>query len=252
MRSSLLCTIILLTALPASAAVWVPRTGNGVGHPSVVTQDKTVPHESIPVDAMPKLLSRSEPVYPREALRQGTEGKVYVQVLVERDGHVADVIVLKSDADVLNQAALEAARKFKFAPAMKDKSPIAARVVIPFQFRLTAGEKEPPPAELYALLDLVEKLLKGSADSSTLAAVDPAATVILQNRLVNLRAELISGSSLRDSGIRPVYKHLYAEEPVQTATLFVITEGKAKRYHTVTFTRGSDQHWRIRFWHVSE
>jgi protein TonB len=252
MRSSLLCTITLLTALTTSAAVWVPRPGNAAGHPALVTQDRTVPQESISVDAMPKLLSRAEPVYPREALRQGTEGKVYVQVLVERDGSVADVIVLKSDADVLNQAALDAARKFKFAPAMKDKSPVAAKVVIPFQFKLSSGDKEPPPAELYTLLDLVEKLLKGPADSSALAAVDPAATVILQNRLANLRAELMSGSSLRDAGIRPVYKHLYAEEPVQTATLFVITEGKAKRYHTVTFTRGRDQQWRIRLWHVSE
>ena len=252
MRSSLICTILLLTALPASSTVWVPLPGHAVAHASDITQDKTLPQESISVDAMPKLLSRAEPVYPREALRQGTEGKVYVHVLVERDGSVADVLVLKSDADVLNQAALDAARKFKFAPAMKDKSPVAARVVIPFQFRLSSGDKEPPPAELYALLDLVEKLLKGPADSSALAAVDPAATVILQNRLANLRTELISGSSLRDAGIRPVYKHLYAEEPVQTATLFVITEGKAKRYHTVTFTRGREQQWRIRLWHVSE
>jgi TonB family protein len=252
MRSSLLCTIILLTALPASAVVWVPIDRKAVTHASDGAQDKTVPQESISVDALPKLLSRAEPVYPREALRQGIEGKVYVQVLVERDGSVAEVIVLKSDADVLNQSALDAARKFKFAPAMKDKSPIAARVMIPFQFRLSSGEKDPPPAELYVLLDLVEKLLKGPSDSSALHAVDPAATVILQNKLANLRTELMSGSSLRDAGTRSVYKQLYAEEPVQTATLFVITEGKAKRYHTVTFTRGRDRQWRIRLWHVSD
>ena len=217
-----------------------------------LVQSKSLPQESVPVDAMPKLLTRADPVYPREARERGIEGKVYVQLVVNPDGRVAEATVLKSDAEILNQAALDAARKYTFAPVPKEYATIPRKVVIPFQFRLSGKGGEGTHAPMYAILGEVERLLHGRIDSSSMAVVNPGATVILRNTLVNLRSELLSGSTLREEGGRTVYKQLQSDEGAPSATVVLITEGKTKRYHTVTLVRGDDQRWQIRLWHLSE
>jgi TonB family protein len=49
--------------------------------------------------------------YPEEALRQGIEGEVLLEVVTDVDGGVVDIRVLKSDNALLTEAALEVARK---------------------------------------------------------------------------------------------------------------------------------------------
>lgn len=217
-----------------------------------LAQSKNPPQDAVPVDAMPKLLTRVEPVYPREARERGIEGKVYVQLVVSPDGRVAEATVLKSDAEIFHQAALDAAKKYTFAPAPKEYATMPRKVVIPFQFRLSGKGGEGAHAQSYAIFGLVERLLHGPIDSSSMAVVNPGATVILRNMLVNLRSELLSGNTLREQGSRTVYKQFQSDEGAPSATVVLITEGKAKRYHTVTLVRGDDQKWQIRLWHLSE
>jgi TonB family protein len=49
--------------------------------------------------------------YPEEALREGIEAEVLLEVVADVDGGVVDIRVLKSDNALLTEAALEVARK---------------------------------------------------------------------------------------------------------------------------------------------
>jgi outer membrane biosynthesis protein TonB len=46
------------------------------------------------------------------------------------------VIVVKSDFEILSEAAVEAAKQFVFTPAYVTGGPVAVWVAIPFDFRL--------------------------------------------------------------------------------------------------------------------
>jgi protein TonB len=57
------------------------------------------------------------PVYPRRALSRGIEGFVIVEFTVGKQGSVKDAFVVESNpADIFDQAALDAAAKFKYKP----------------------------------------------------------------------------------------------------------------------------------------
>jgi len=57
------------------------------------------------------------PIYPRRALSRGIEGFVIVEFTVGKQGAVKDLFVVEADpADIFEQAALDAAAKFKYKP----------------------------------------------------------------------------------------------------------------------------------------
>lgn len=64
----------------------------------------------------PTLLKTVEPLYPDSARRAGLEGTVEVQIWVDENGKASKVDILKSDADIFNQPAIDAAMKFVFIP----------------------------------------------------------------------------------------------------------------------------------------
>jgi TonB family protein len=75
-------------------------------------------------------------VYPKEALEQGIGGKVYVQFTVETDGSITNITVLKSDHQLLNQAAVDVIRKMpKWGPATNEGSVIKVAHTLPINFQ---------------------------------------------------------------------------------------------------------------------
>jgi protein TonB len=57
------------------------------------------------------------PIYPRRALSRGIEGFVIVEFTVGKQGAVKDLFVVEANpADIFEQAALDAAAKFKYKP----------------------------------------------------------------------------------------------------------------------------------------
>jgi protein TonB len=61
------------------------------------------------------------PVYPRRALSRGLEGYVIVEFTVTKQGTVSAPKVIKAEpADIFNQAAIDAALKFKYKPRVVD------------------------------------------------------------------------------------------------------------------------------------
>ena len=66
-----------------------------------------------------------EPNYPRRALRRGIEGYVVVEFTVNKRGRVEDPRVVEADPEgVFNQAAMKAARKFKYRPKTVNGEPV--------------------------------------------------------------------------------------------------------------------------------
>lgn len=88
------------------------------------------------VEKLPEIITRIAPVYPPLAVKAGIEGRVVVNMLVGKDGHVREVALVHSTADCLNDAALDAARGFVFTPAYMNNGPVTVWVTVPFNFRL--------------------------------------------------------------------------------------------------------------------
>lgn len=107
----------------------------------------TTPSPAGPVDIAPsgpvqgmrlEYARTSPPRYPREALRDGLQGTVLLQVLVDVDGKPLEVSVhTGSGHRVLDQEALRhVSRHWTFRPAMKDGRAVQAIGLVPIEFTL--------------------------------------------------------------------------------------------------------------------
>jgi protein TonB len=77
------------------------------------------------------------PVYPRIARRMGYEGKVILIATISEAGVLIEVIVKDSSGHpVLDKAAVNAVRKWKFTPAIRDGLPVEGTLEIPIRFKL--------------------------------------------------------------------------------------------------------------------
>lgn len=82
-------------------------------------------------------LSNPPPSYPLSARRRGIEGTVLVRAEVAAGGECLRAELKKSSgAEVLDQAALEAVRKWRFVPARRGSQAVAAWVEVPITFKL--------------------------------------------------------------------------------------------------------------------
>ncbi len=82
-------------------------------------------------------LQNPPPRYPLVARRRGEEGTVTLRVHVRRDGVPVSVALEKtSGSSALDNAALEAVRAWRFAPARQGAEAVDAWVLVPIVFRL--------------------------------------------------------------------------------------------------------------------
>lgn len=93
--------------------------------------------EFIYTDELPVLAKVVKPDYPDLARQLGIEGRVYVHMLVGKDGRVVRAEVdEKINVPMLNAVALEAARKWVFQPALVNKHAVAVWVGEAFIFKI--------------------------------------------------------------------------------------------------------------------
>ncbi|HEX2830288.1 MAG TPA: TonB family protein [Burkholderiales bacterium] len=82
-------------------------------------------------------LGNPAPRYPPMARRNGIEGTSLVRVLVSKDGRALQVALEKtSGSSVLDNAALEQAKTWKFAPARRGQEAVEQWVTMPFVYKL--------------------------------------------------------------------------------------------------------------------
>ena len=90
----------------------------------------------IAVQKMPEIIFQAKPFYPDLAVRSNIQGRVWVKILVSREGKPKKAIVVKSDDEIFNRAAIDAAMKYVFTSALQNDKPVAVWVIVPFKFEL--------------------------------------------------------------------------------------------------------------------
>ncbi len=84
----------------------------------------------------PKFIYREIPVYPQVARRLGKEGKVVLRLTINEKGELINIEIIESAPYGFTESAIEAVKKSKFLPAMKDGSPVSSRAILPIKFVL--------------------------------------------------------------------------------------------------------------------
>jgi protein TonB len=77
-------------------------------------------------------------VYPPIALRSGIEGTVYLELLIDRNGNIRDVIILRENPPNrgFGEAAVTALKGLKAKPAEANGTPVASRLRYNYTFKI--------------------------------------------------------------------------------------------------------------------
>lgn len=121
------------------------------------TIDEQDPPESIQVDTMPRPISPVAPKYPESARKLGVEAMIWLKMVINEKGDASKVVVFRSNTlsegkgteketaaalSDLNAAAVDAAKQWKFTPAVLNGTPVKVWVTLPFKFKLDASKPE--------------------------------------------------------------------------------------------------------------
>ncbi|HEX9180830.1 MAG TPA: energy transducer TonB [Burkholderiales bacterium] len=126
---------------PAPAPPAVLTAPQGTVAPTVAAPPPEPPR---PVPVTPPVynaayLSNPPPDYPAVARRRGLEGVVLLSVLVNEAGLPKEVKLARSSGTpILDDAALEAVKGWRFVPARQGEQAVSAWVEVPIRFRLEA------------------------------------------------------------------------------------------------------------------
>ena len=75
--------------------------------------------------------------YPKAAQQSGVEGKVFVQFVIDKDGSITEVKVIKGLGFGLDEEAIRIIQKApKWTPAKQRGKPVRVRMALPIMFKL--------------------------------------------------------------------------------------------------------------------
>lgn len=115
--------LVMLAAVPA----WSGEKPNQPAAEQVSTYEGPPPLDAfVRADLVPVPLKEAAPVYPGQEQADGVGGIVWMKVLVAKTGSVLGAVVHKSSgSEPLDRAALEAAVKNVYKPAVQNGQPVA-------------------------------------------------------------------------------------------------------------------------------
>ncbi|HKR37136.1 MAG TPA: energy transducer TonB [Steroidobacteraceae bacterium] len=119
-------------AVTPPAEVPVPASANAISG----SQQQGAPAQDL------KTANRVDPTYPPASRRAGEQGTVRLKVLVDTSGRASNVAVTQSSGfPRLDQAAMDAVRKWRFVAATDGTNKIQAYTQVAVTFKLTEAEK---------------------------------------------------------------------------------------------------------------
>lgn len=86
-------------------------------------------------------------VYPKEAADKNIQGRVMVGFVVEKDGSLSNVKVLRGVHPLLDAEAVRTVETLKFKPGKMNDKPVKCRFTIPVNFKLTDSSKKADKAK---------------------------------------------------------------------------------------------------------
>lgn len=133
-------------AIPLSADLEV-ATGTGAGILNVneirsLTAATAIKDEAFDVadlEKRPQPVSQTAPAYPAELRKAKVEGVVTLVFVLDETGRVEEPRVENSSRPEFEKPALDAIRKWRFSPGMKDGQPVRTYIRVPMRFRVTTG-----------------------------------------------------------------------------------------------------------------
>ena len=117
----------VVSVAPAASAG--PAVGASEGQREIVSADDGI-------DARPRLLTWQAPQYPPAAASAGVEVDVPVDVVIDTEGSVAEVRLPKHFGYGLDEAAVAAARSYRFSRGLRAGRPVRVRMRCTVVFRL--------------------------------------------------------------------------------------------------------------------
>jgi TonB family protein len=89
---------------------------------------------------LPRVISEAKPQYTADAMRAKVQGSVLLECVVETDGTVGEVHLIRSlDRESgLDESAIRAAKQWRFTPGTRDGQPVP--VIITIQMAFTLGK----------------------------------------------------------------------------------------------------------------
>ncbi len=122
--------------LAGDAAVieFVRTHPGGVGYVSPVNRLNGV--RVMQLITAPVLVKQVPPVYPARAQRMGVEGNVQLRITISAEGKVSDVKILAGLPHGLNEAAMDAVRRWRFNPASAGDKPVESMLNVSVGFKL--------------------------------------------------------------------------------------------------------------------
>jgi TonB family protein len=86
--------------------------------------------------AAPLALSKSDPAYPQDLMKDKVEGTVILYAIIRADGSITDVKVLTSVNERLDESAMAALHRWKFQPGSKENQAVDVEAVVQVPFRV--------------------------------------------------------------------------------------------------------------------
>jgi TonB family protein len=131
------CSPFLQRLLASCAALLLFAGLAGAAQQSGRDKSKTeIPKAGVNGVGMPMCQYCPGPEYSEEARKKKYQGVVVLLVVVTTEGKATDIRIVKTPGLGLEEKAIEAVRKWRFKPAMKDSAPVDVEVPIEITFRL--------------------------------------------------------------------------------------------------------------------
>ncbi|HTU51335.1 MAG TPA: energy transducer TonB [Acidobacteriaceae bacterium] len=83
-----------------------------------------------------RITSQTQPVYPLAARQQRMEGTVVIDATIDEEGRIREPFVIGSASPILDMAAMDAIRKWRYQPTTLDGAPICVNTTISVKFAL--------------------------------------------------------------------------------------------------------------------
>jgi TonB family protein len=112
------------------------NNGQSGSQTSAGNQDAGSIYKGKEVDQKPQVKKKPKPSYTRDARKHGVAGTVVIRCVFAATGQVTNIHVISGLPEGLTERAVEAARKVKFIPAMKDGHPVSMWMQLEYNFNL--------------------------------------------------------------------------------------------------------------------
>ena len=113
-----------------------PKRGPEPAGPSTSAGEDDAPAEAGGNTTRPILVTRVKPDYTRAAQMAGLEGDVVLEAVIDERGRVTDLQVLRGLDPGLDQAAVDAVRRWRFKPSLRNGKPVKVFYILTVHFRL--------------------------------------------------------------------------------------------------------------------